>query len=142
MRLKLLQPREEENGQALTEFALMLPIVLVLVFGLIFISALFYSYLTLQFAVREGAHTIVTDGKDQTVQTITALVQNNAFALNQVNVGITPNDNTLWTLPRIQITVVATYTLPFTQLNIPLPGNAPVGLRPITIGAQSNMWTQ
>jgi Flp pilus assembly protein TadG len=153
---KFLLPCDAKKGQALVEFSLMLPIVLVMVFGLIFISFLFYSYMTLQSAVRDAAHTIVTDGANQTPDSITAIVQQNSFTSNSVNVVVSPsicanmtnypsncqtNENQ-WTIPRIEITVDAYYTVPFAQFTIPLPGNAPVKLGPVTIHAQSNMWTK
>ena len=119
----------------------MMPLVVGLIFGLIFISVLFYSYVTLQAAVRDGAHQIVTNGKNESVATITTLVQNSIFALGGVTVGISPSQAD-WTTPRILVTVVATYTVQFAQLSIPFPGGPPTRLGPLTIHAQSNMWTE
>jgi len=137
-----LRTRRNDQGQSLIEFAFVLPIVIVLVFGVIYVSALFYSYMTLQSAVREGASTIVRDGRNQTVQSITTLVQSNAFALSNVTVQITPSDPALWTTPRIRITVEAWFTVPFPQLAIPLLGNATARMGSLRIYAQSNMTTE
>ena len=146
MRPEFLRPRKKEKGQALVEFALMLPILLVVIIGLVYICVLFFSYLTLQSAVREGAYTIVTDGKNQTDSTIQDLVRANSFALSNVTVATTPSQpttsDTAWSTPRIRITVEAWFTVPFPTIAIPLPNNATARMGPLRIYAKSNMTTE
>lgn len=142
MKRKFFVLASSEKSQALVEFTLVFPILLALVLGLVYVSVLFFSYATLQAAVREGAHTIVTDGKNQDTASITKIVQDNSFSLNNVTVQISPADKTLWTTPRIRITVEAWYTAPFPDVRIPLPGNATVYIGPIRIYAHSNMTTE
>ncbi|MBI5949804.1 MAG: pilus assembly protein [Chloroflexi bacterium] len=47
--------RETDAGQSLTEFAMILPIMLVLLFGLVDFGRAFYSWLVITNAAREGA---------------------------------------------------------------------------------------
>jgi Flp pilus assembly protein TadG len=48
-------PRRNERGQTLTEFALVLPLVALLLFGIIQFGIVFHQYVTLTDAVRAGA---------------------------------------------------------------------------------------
>jgi Flp pilus assembly protein TadG len=47
-----------EDGQALVEFAVILPLLLILVTGIIQFGLLFNKYITLTDAVRSGAQTL------------------------------------------------------------------------------------
>ena len=146
MRPEFLRLRKKEKGQALVEFTLMLPILLTVIIGMSYVCILFFSYLTMQSAVREGAYAIITDGKNQTDSTIQALVRTKSFALSNVTVATTPSQpttsDTTWSTPRIRITVEAWYTIPFPTVAIPLPGNATARIGPIRIYAKSNMTTE
>jgi Flp pilus assembly protein TadG len=146
VRPEFLRPRKKEKGQALVEFSLMLPILLVVVIGLSYVCVLFFSYLTLQSAVREGAYKIVTNGKNETDSTIQDWVRTKSFALSNVTVVTTPSQpttsDTAWSTPRIRITVEAWYTVPFPTVAIPLPGNGTARMGPIRIYAKSNMTTE
>ncbi len=55
--LKLIRRRREkgEKGQALVEFALLIPIFLILVFSIVDFGMGFYSWITVTNAAREGA---------------------------------------------------------------------------------------
>lgn len=53
----LLRARREEGGQALVEFALVLPLFVTLLFGIIQFGIAFNHYLVLTDAVRAGART-------------------------------------------------------------------------------------
>jgi Flp pilus assembly protein TadG len=48
-------PRRNERGQTLTEFALVLPLIALLLFGVIQFGIVFHQYVTLTDAVRAGA---------------------------------------------------------------------------------------
>ncbi|GIV72955.1 MULTISPECIES: TadE family protein [Caldilinea] len=55
-----MKPRSgQERGQDLVEYALILPLFLFLVIGFIEISVLFFSYVTISNAAREGARAAV-----------------------------------------------------------------------------------
>ncbi len=47
--------RHDETGQTMTEFAIVLPLLVVLLFGIIQFGILFNNYVTLTDAVRSGA---------------------------------------------------------------------------------------
>lgn len=56
------------SGQAVVELALILPLFLLLVFGVIEMSRIGYSYLTLSNAVKNGARTASVGGVDSQVR--------------------------------------------------------------------------
>ncbi len=53
--------RKDEKGQALIEFTLTAPLILLALIGAVFFAWVMYDYVVLQQAVREGAHYGVTD---------------------------------------------------------------------------------
>ncbi len=63
-----------ERGAALTEMALLLPILLLLVLGVFELGAAFKSYLTTSNAVREGTRILSARGTDETADCV-ALVK-------------------------------------------------------------------
>ena len=63
---------KNEKGQAMVEFALLLPILLILLMGIIDFGWLFYNQLALNNSCREGARfAVVNTGKQDNVQLIT-----------------------------------------------------------------------
>lgn len=54
----------DEQGQAITEFALVLPVLALLLFAVIQFGVLFNNYLTLTDAVRAGARTAAVSRRD------------------------------------------------------------------------------
>ena len=86
----------DETGQTMAEFAIVLPVLCVLLFGIIQLGIVFNNYVTLTDAVRAGARTAAVsrnDG-DPTGATTTA-VRSSAADLNQTNLGVTVNS--AWT---------------------------------------------
>lgn len=57
---RLRQLRRADSGQSLVEFALVLPLLLVVFFGIFEFGRFYYTRLTLQHAVREAARFAVT----------------------------------------------------------------------------------
>ena len=88
----------EERGQSMTEFAIVLPILVVLLFGIVQFGILFNNYVTLTDAARAGARAAAGAA--------TAAVRSSASDLNQASLGV--NVNSLWT-PTAPVTVTATY---------------------------------
>jgi hypothetical protein len=131
--------RKHQRGQALVEFTLMLPIFLMLLLGLVATAIIFYSYVTTQFAVREGASAIVRDPNGQTVAGIQALVKTRSFTLdpNGMSVLVEP-DASLW-FPGVHVAVTAVYNVPLPKVSIALPGGATFSLGPIPVKAWSVM---
>ena len=62
--------RKREKGQALVEFALVLPLLIMLVCGIIDFGWLFYNVLSLQNACREGARKAIVISTSDSYQTL------------------------------------------------------------------------
>lgn len=73
------------RGQALLEFALVLPILLLLVFGIIEFGRVFHSYLVVTQAAREGARVGVVGGTDDEVS---ATVKGVAAGLDEARLSV------------------------------------------------------
>lgn len=56
---------KREKGQSLVEFALVLPILLLLILGIVDFGMAFYGLVTVNTAAREGARRGVLEGKDK-----------------------------------------------------------------------------
>jgi Flp pilus assembly protein TadG len=70
-----LIPLRERRGQTLVEFALVLPIILLMLFGLIDLGVMFYVNLTMQQAVRQGTRSSVVGSSSGGPTQRKALVQ-------------------------------------------------------------------
>jgi len=100
-----------EKGQAFVEFAIVLPILLLLVFGIIQFGILFNNYLTLTDAVRAGARQAavsrtltdpVQTGKDRVIAAAADL------KASDLVVTVTPASKSAW-VQGGDVTVTATY---------------------------------
>ncbi len=97
----------EERGQAMTEFAIVLPVLVVLLFGIVQFGILFNNYVTLTDAVRAGARAAaVSRQATDPTGTATAAVRSSASDLTQANLGVSVSS--AWT-PGAPVTVTATY---------------------------------
>jgi len=82
----------DESGQTMTEFAIVLPVLVVFLFGIIQFGILFNSYLTLTDAVRAGARTAAVSRNDaDPAGATTASVRSSAADLDQTNLAVTVN---------------------------------------------------
>lgn len=81
--------RRRSKGQSLVETAIILPIVLLLVMGIIDFGLLFNNYILISNASREGARKAALGGSDieivQTVQNMTTTLE-----LSKMAIAITP----------------------------------------------------
>lgn len=91
----------KEDGQAMVEFALILPIFLLILCGIIDFGWLFYNQLSLNNACREGArYAVVNTAEDANTQAIINHIENSTttvFANDGVDIEIiytAPNDPT------------------------------------------------
>jgi Flp pilus assembly protein TadG len=107
----------QPQGQTFVEFALTLPALLLVLFGLAGLAVLFYSYVTMQLAVREGTNSIVHN-THQTVSQIQDTVRSHMVTLdrNDVNVIVEPSDPNTW-IQGVQVSVSGVFT-------VSLPSNA------------------
>ncbi len=97
----------EERGQAMVEFAIVLPIFIVLLFGIIQFGIVFNNYETLTDATRAGARAaaVARNNADPT-GTATSAVRSSASDLDQSNLAISVSSS--WTSGS-DVTVHATY---------------------------------
>jgi Flp pilus assembly protein TadG len=131
--MKLSRFRRSECGAALVEFAIVLPLLLLLVFGIIDLGRLLYTYNNLTSAVREGARLASVQSNPTTGASISAVqsrVQQFAVSFGgnagQPEVSVTPSS----AYPSTQFVTVAIVNYPFVFIT-PLPALA--GLRSTTI---------
>ena len=108
-----------EPGQAAVEFALVLPLLLVLLLGIVQFGIAFSHYVTLTDAARVGARKAITvriggTSPDDAKQA----VRDAAGDLDQTDLQVNVDDSS-WTTSGSQITVTATY--PY-SIDIPLLG--------------------
>ncbi len=96
--------RPARNGQTLAEFALVLPVLLLLIFGIIEFGRIVYIYNTLSDAARQGARVAAVnqrlsgsgskcDPLDRVSWTIVACIQQTAVSLPLTYSANSPNSN-------------------------------------------------
>jgi len=76
---------KSENGQSLVEFALILPLLVLLLFGIVDFARIFHAYLTIDHAGREAARA-ASVGKDDVTVKNTAL--NDAASIHLLSGGV------------------------------------------------------
>jgi Flp pilus assembly protein TadG len=102
----------DEDGQAITEFAIILPLLMVLLLGIIQFGIIFNNYITLTDATRAGARTAAVNRflGDNGASAVTA-VENSALGLDQsvldptISVTASPD----WKTTGNEVTVTASY---------------------------------
>jgi len=108
-----------ERGQTAVEFALVAPILIVLLLAIIQVGVAFHDYVTITDAARAGARKAIVarlSGGDLTAAQ--QAVRDSASGLNQATLGVSVTDPT-WNQAGSLVTVTATY--PY-SINIPLLG--------------------
>ncbi|GAA3639276.1 TadE/TadG family type IV pilus assembly protein [Microlunatus ginsengisoli] len=112
-----MQPRQSERGAAALEFALVVPVLLVLVLGIAEFGRAFYTQITLSAAAREGVRvmalsttpaTAVANAKSATINAATGLGLTGGQIVVTPGAGC-PNPNTAGA----QATVTINYSMPF-----------------------------
>jgi Flp pilus assembly protein TadG len=107
--------RHDEHGQAVTEFAVILPVLLLVLFAIFQFGVIFNNYIEVAAAAREGARKGAvsrTSGNCAAVQSlVVSSAQNAAPGLSKPRMGIVVNDTC--TSNQVQagadITVTVTY---------------------------------
>lgn len=97
---------KHEKGQSLVEFALVIPVFLLLLLGVIDFGRVFHAYLTLDHAGREGARAASLGKTNDEVE---KRVKDNAGSLNTSKITVTTNPSTR--TPGTDVTVTVTYTV-------------------------------
>lgn len=106
----------EERGQTMVEFALVLPLLALLLFGIIQFGILFNNYVTLTDAVRAGARkAAVSRQAPNPVGAATGAVTASAADLNTANLQVSVSSD--WQ-PGDNVTVTATYPYSISLLGV------------------------
>jgi Flp pilus assembly protein TadG len=106
--------RRNEKGAAIVEFALVVPLLLLLLWGIVDIGRAFYTLNNLASAVREGARSAAVMATDPTVAANTTLIKTTVTtAFMPIGPALEP-ESVFVTLANRQVTVRASY--PFAPL--------------------------
>jgi Flp pilus assembly protein TadG len=124
-RATMKRARDNQRGQAMVEFVIVAPILLLLVFGIIQFGILFHNYMTLTDAVRAGARQAsVSRSLSDPVGSTKARVQKAAADLRQSDLEITvdpydplTNTHNKW-VQGGDVTVTATYPYSISLLGL------------------------
>ena len=101
---------QKESGQALVEMALVLPILLLLLFGIIEMTMIGFTYITIQNAVSAGANMAVIGGNDDQVrQAVIDASPGLTASLLDAGTKIEPPTPTDIQLPPHDVTITVTY---------------------------------
>ena len=108
------QLRRNERGAAAVEFALVVPLLLLLLWGIVDIGRAFYTLNNLASAVREGARSAAVMATDPTVAANKTLIKATVTtAFTPIGPALKP-ESVFVTLANRQVTVQASY--PFSPL--------------------------
>lgn len=80
---------KSQKGQSLVEFALVIPLLIVLLFGIVDFGRVFHTYLTLDHAGREAARAASVGGTDDEIESI-AVSNGTSINLTESQVEINP----------------------------------------------------
>ena len=102
---KAMKRRDRESGQSLVEFALVVPLLFLLLFGSIEFGRVFHAQLVITSAAREGARKAIVTGnasliedavKKSTITLKSGTIQYFQKTKADLEAGIPPNSNTVW----------------------------------------------
>ncbi|OEF99517.1 hypothetical protein BHF71_08850 [Vulcanibacillus modesticaldus] len=102
--------RGKEEGQSLVEFSLVFPILLILLLGIIEFGQIFYSYLTIQNASRDGARYGSVWVTDTEIETI-VLQKTKSLDQTSLTVTISPAPNLRTSGGQIKVTIDYSLTI-------------------------------
>lgn len=83
-----------QKGQALVEFALLLPLLVLLIFGVLELGRAFQTKIVLENAAREGVHNLIYDAKDpandfpNTIAAVIAESQNSGVTITSADITV------------------------------------------------------
>ncbi|GBF10519.1 MAG: TadE/TadG family type IV pilus assembly protein [Tepidibacillus sp.] len=101
--------KRKEEGQAMVEFALVFPILLLLLLGILEFGHIFFSYLVIQNATRDGARNGSVWATDQE---ITQIVEQKTEVLDQNNLSLSISPSPSSRERGERISVVIDYKVP------------------------------
>lgn len=100
----------KKKGQALVEFAILLPILILIIAGIMEFGIILNSYLTIQNASREGARYGIMGANDSEIIQIVHDVTPN-LDINRLSIEITPGDTSRKPGDTITVKVIYDYDL-------------------------------
>lgn len=106
-----------EKGQSLVEFAILLPILLLLLMGILEFGIMLNSYLTINNSAREGARLGIVAGSDLEINQLIATISPNLDSGNII-VNITPSEGNRISGGTLTVEVIYNY-----QVTIPIISN-------------------
>ncbi|SJZ44641.1 TadE/TadG family type IV pilus assembly protein [Selenihalanaerobacter shriftii] len=81
-----------QKGQALVELALVLPVLLLILFGIVEFGRIFHTYLVISNAAREGARKGVITNNDSDIVAAVERAANPSLDLDGLQTNITPSE--------------------------------------------------
>lgn len=105
-----MQRRRDERGAAVVEFALILPVLVLFVFGIVEFGRAYSARIELTAAVREGARAVALGAGNADAQNAT---KDGAPGLDRDRMTVTPSSCTVTPTPS-NATVTATYPFEYT----------------------------
>lgn len=132
MALRASRREKREKGQALVEFALSLPVVLIVLIGFVGMAYIFYSWVTLYHAANEGVSYAVRHPNAGEMEIIQNGIKPNMYALydaSNINVNKYPD----------RVTISIDYRIPLPTVRIPyvLTEGEVVLLQPLSVRVRS-----
>jgi Flp pilus assembly protein TadG len=111
--LERARPVRAENGQSIVEFALILPLLSLIVFGIIQFGLLFYTYIDLTSATREGARkAAVSRTANDGVQRAMNAIAASTSIVDDAETSVTVTPGQPWTSGQdVDVTVTYPYEL-------------------------------
>ena len=99
---------KNQKGQSLVEFAIILPILLLLLFGIAEFGIMLNSYLTIQIVPREGARLGIVGDSDLEITSLITTTSPNLTAAD-MSITITPSELNRKSGDTLQVTVTYNY---------------------------------
>lgn len=107
----ILKSLKNQKGQALVEFAIVLPVLLMLVMGIIQFGMMLNSYLAIENASREGARAGIVGSTDAEIE---SLIISSSPSLNPADLTVTLTPSEANRRSGDTLTVKVTYNYKFT----------------------------
>lgn len=118
---KMARARKQtsDSGQSMVEFAMTVPIMVLLLIAVVGFAWMLYFFVTLNSAAREGARYAI--GHPQATETeIGEYVKDNTGILSRSGVGVDVEpEDPIARVPRSQVTVTVRYTFQIVNVTIP-----------------------
>ncbi|MBN8210563.1 pilus assembly protein [Bacillus sp. NTK071] len=103
---------KSEKGQSMVEFALVLPVLVMLLFGIVDFGRIFHAYITIDHASREAAR-VASIGESDSKIVSTAVTSGSSIHLSSGQVSVSPGGTkTAGSDVRVTITYPITFLTP------------------------------